>query len=200
MATELLKVTGQVAWAKVYEPDIAFGATKWKIMFWPKDEAELEKIKKAGIQKKIKDNNDPNNNVPLGKYLEFSRDAFKVINGDMVNFTGPVVLNEKNEVIVDYINTETQKRAYSFSNADKAKVARRGSPVTIGNGSEVMIEVSVYDTQKGKGQRLDTIKVLSLVEYKKDDALPPVVNNIVQAMHPVDQPAQVEVDGEKAPW
>jgi len=37
----------------------------------------------------------------------------------------------------------------------------------IGNGSEVEVDLVVYDTRMGKGTRLEGVKVLSLVEYKE---------------------------------
>jgi hypothetical protein len=36
----------------------------------------------------------------------------------------------------------------------------------IGNGSEVAIKVIVYDSKKGKGHRLESVKVLNLVPYE----------------------------------
>lgn len=48
----------------------------------------------------------------------------------------------------------------------------------IGNGSEVTIKVSVYDTVKGKGHRWETVRVDNLVEYNpdnKDAGMPPPV-------------------------
>lgn len=39
----------------------------------------------------------------------------------------------------------------------------------IGNGSKVTVKVNVYDTQKGKGHRLEAIRIDELVEYNKVD-------------------------------
>lgn len=40
----------------------------------------------------------------------------------------------------------------------------------VGNGSTVEVDVVVYDTIKGKGHRLEAVKVLNLVEYVRPDA------------------------------
>lgn len=203
MATETISLTGKVAWAKVYDPDTAFGATKWKLQFFPENDEEWAKIKAAGIQKKVKENNNPENNTPVGKFLEFSRDAFKVIKGNMVNFTGPIILNKDGIVIVDYVNNVTNKRVYSYSNEEKKDIARRGNPILIGNGSSVRIDVVVYDTQKGKGQRLELVQVLDLIEYEKkaremDADKIPVLEDVRAPLAPVDQPAVKEQN--KTPW
>lgn len=39
----------------------------------------------------------------------------------------------------------------------------------IGNGSTVTVKVAVYDTQKGKGHRLEALRVDEWVEYKKPE-------------------------------
>lgn len=179
---------GKIQYAQLYEPDNAFGASNWKLNLFPKDDAEWEKIKKAGIQKKVQENNDPAKG-PVGKYIQFTRPAFKVIKGDMVSFSGPVVENEDGTVIVDYINTETNKRIFSFKQEEKSKVVRRGKPVLLGNGSDVRIRVAIYDTVKGKGQRLESVTVLNLVEYTPQQReLPPVLEDVRTPLVPVDMP------------
>lgn len=201
MATETISLTGSIAWSKLYEPDTAFGATKWKLFFFPENDQEWDKIKKAGIQKKIKENNNPENNVPIGKYLEFSRDAFKVMKGVMVNFTGPIILSDDGKVIVDYINQETNKRVYSYENEEKKKIVRRGNPILLGNGTRARVSVAVYDTQKGKGQRLEQVQVLNLVEYSREDReLPPVIEDVRRPLTPVDKPAVDNGDAKVLPW
>lgn len=186
MATEYIEFDGKVSWAKVYEPDNAFGASNWKLNFFPKDEDEWKKVKASGLQKKEKENNNPELG-PTGKYVEFTRPAFKMIKGKMVYFTGPIVTNEDGKVIVDYINKDTNKRVFSYSLEEKGKVVRRGSPVIIGNGSDVRIRVAFYDTMKGKGQRLEAVQVTSLIEYKSEDRpLPEVLEDVRKPISSVD--------------
>lgn len=41
----------------------------------------------------------------------------------------------------------------------------------VGNGSEVTVKISVYDTFKGPGHRLETVRVEKLVEYNPPQEL-----------------------------
>ena len=41
-----------------------------------------------------------------------------------------------------------------------------GDPVLVGNGSKAQITLAVYTTQMGVGNRLESIKLLDLIEYK----------------------------------
>lgn len=41
--------------------------------------------------------------------------------------------------------------------------------ITIGNGSQVEVWFTVYDTTMGKGTRLEGVRVLDLVEYVSED-------------------------------
>lgn len=45
-----------------------------------------------------------------------------------------------------------------------------GKPLNelIGNGSDVTVKVTVYDTKKGKGTRLESVRVDNLVEYNAE--------------------------------
>lgn len=63
----------------------------------------------------------------------------------------------------------------------KGKLAELGAPVVldsgnnafnqpIGNGSTVTVEIAVYDTQKGKGHRLEKVRVDELVVYEKPNS------------------------------
>ncbi len=151
MATDVIKMTGNIYWAKVYQPDTAFGATMFKVDFFPENEAEWKKFKDSGIQKTIKENE-------TGKFFSLTRNEMKMIKGEVINFTGPVIEDEDGSVIVDYINRDTQKRIYSYSPKEKDLVVRRGSPILLGNGTKAEVTVAVYDTFKGKGQRLEKIR------------------------------------------
>lgn len=77
-----------------------------------------------------------------GKYVSFRRDHMKVIKGEEVVFGPPTVLDSE------------------------------GTPMTalIGNGSDVVVKVTMYDyNYKGKagvGTRLDGVRVDNLVEYE----------------------------------
>jgi len=72
-----------------------------------------------------------------GTYVAFRRDHSKMIKKELVTFGPPKVVD------ID------------------------GNPVTesIGNGSEVVVKVAVYDGKKGKGHRLEAVQVTNLVVY-----------------------------------
>lgn len=72
-----------------------------------------------------------------GEFVTFRRPNYKQIKNELVHFGAPQVIDEQ------------------------------GVPVTtpIGNGSEVVVKVIVYDSKKGKGHRLDGVQVTKLVEY-----------------------------------
>jgi hypothetical protein len=76
-----------------------------------------------------------------GVFITFRRPESKLIKNEVVEFAPPVV---------------------------KDKLGRTMDKL-IGNGSKVAIKVSVYDTMKGKGHRLEEVKVLDLVEYQKSN-------------------------------
>lgn len=71
-----------------------------------------------------------------GHYVKFRRPETKVIKGELVKFEPPKVT----------LNDEVYEGI-------------------VGNGSEVLLNIAVYDTMKGKGHRLNSVKVLNLVEY-----------------------------------
>lgn len=147
MASETIKFTGKAKWAKIYEPEEFRGATNWKINVYL-DKDNLEKRKKAGIQSKVYDDED-------GTYVTFKRPQTKLIKKVLNEFSPPKVYDENGNCIVDYKKS-----------ADGTKFERVGEPVLIGNGSEVEVSVIVYDTPMGKGQRLESIKILDLIEYE----------------------------------
>lgn len=196
MATDVVRMTGNVYWAKVYEPDTAYGSTKYVINFYPENDAEWKKFKDSGIQKEVKEDEN-------GKFVRLQRDAFKMIKGAIVNFTGPVVLDAGGDVIVDYVSKASGKRIYSYDNNRKDDVQRRGKPILIGNGSKVEVSVAVYDTFKGKGSRLETVKVLDLIEYKSEGAPAPKLSKLVEQEITEDKPKEElksKDNKAKAPW
>ena len=207
MTTQIITVTGTAAWAQVYQPDTFMNATKWKIDIFPENEDEWSKITKAGIQKKRKMNSNPDNG-PLGDYIQFTRDAMKVMKGKIIHFTGPVITDEDGTVIVDFVNKETGKRVYSYEESQKNDIERRGKPVLIGNGSKVKVTIAVYDTIKGKGQRLESVQILDLVEYQGSEGdLLPVKEDIRTPLTTTESKIKDEnktnnttTTGAQAPW
>lgn len=80
-----------------------------------------------------------------GTFVTFRRPEAKVIRDELVKFNPPEVLDAEGNKL------------------DKL----------VGNGSEVTVKVIVYDTMKGKGHRLEAVKVNKLVEYVKQETASP---------------------------
>lgn len=171
MASEIHKFTGKAAWAKVYDPEEFRGSVNWKINLYL-DKDELAKRKKAGIQSKVYDDEN-------GTYVTFKRPQTKLIKDSLNEFSPPKILNAEGETIVHYEKSE-----------DGTQWVRVGKPVLIGNGSTVEVAVNVYDTKMGKGQRLESVRIIDLVEYESNDG---PSGAIVRAA----SPAAV---GSKTPW
>jgi hypothetical protein len=79
-----------------------------------------------------------------GTFVTFRRPEAKVIKDELVKFNPPDVLDASGNKLEQLV----------------------------GNGSDVTIKVIVYDTMKGKGHRLEAVKVNKLVEYVKQDIAP----------------------------
>lgn len=74
-----------------------------------------------------------------GRFVRFRRPEEKMIKGEVIHYGPPKVVNSDNEVLPDTL---------------------------IGNGSDVTVRVSVYDSTKGKGHTLEAIRVNELVEFE----------------------------------
>jgi len=99
-------------------------------------------FKKSGMQNEVKKDKDGLAFISLGRPLE------KLMKGEVVKFGPPVVLNVSNDPYPE----------------DDLPL--------IGNGSEVTCKVSVYDTMKGKGHRLEAVRIDNLVVYEGSEDYP----------------------------
>lgn len=79
------------------------------------------------------------------KYLVLRRPDVKLVGKELVKYGPPEVLNADGSAL----DAET----------------------LIGNGSEVTCKLTVYDTAKGKGTRLEAVRVDTLVPYAKREVL-----------------------------
>ena len=73
-----------------------------------------------------------------GTFVTFKRPVEKLIKGEVVVFGPPKIFDKDNNELKETL---------------------------IGNGSEVTVKVCVYDTVKGPGHRLESLRVDNLVEY-----------------------------------
>ena len=82
-----------------------------------------------------------------GKFVTLRRPVSKLIKGELVEFGPPKVFDKDNHEFHDGL---------------------------IGNGSSLTCKVVVYDTIKGKGHRLESLRVENLVEYHRPEDDTPV--------------------------
>lgn len=178
MASKTIKFRGKAMWFKIYEPETFRNSTNWKVDLVV-DKENLELYKKSGIMKKVKEKEE-------GTTLSFTRPQTKEIKGINNLFAPPKVYAEDGSILVDYKVNEA-----------KDGFDRVGDPVLIGNGSDVELTVTVYDWGTkgagGVGQRLESIRIIDLIEYKSEGGSG---DSIAIGS---DKPATTE-DGIKAPW
>lgn len=154
--TKYLKFRGKAAWTMIYKTDEFRGKEFWKINFYPSDDTIAE-MRKAGIQTKVKEDDGSTSGVS-GKFMTLRRDKEKKFDSGNRVFCPPMVKDKKGDYLVKYIETEENDWE------------RKGDPVLIGNGSEVEVTLEVYYTSSfGWGTRLQEIRIIDLIEYKRDE-------------------------------
>lgn len=160
-----LYVDGLCSYAKVYEPDEYRGVEFWKINIYP-DEESLKKIKNSGLQLKRHDDDGSKSGVS-GEYYTFRRPLSKQMGDSEIFFTPPQILDADGESIMKY--TLDGEICFQFDDED-ANVQREGKQVLIGNGSKVNVQIFMYQSERfGWGHRLNSVKILDLIEYNPDD-------------------------------
>ena len=140
MTTKYIYLTGIIEWAKVREPDEKYNNYTIDLYL---DDPSWAVFKASEIQVTPKEKDGK-------KFVTFRRPHVKLIKNDMVTFGPPEVL----------INTGKKD--------DSGTSIYEKYDGIIGNGSFVSIKVAVYDTQRGKGHRLETVAVETLVEYNPE--------------------------------
>lgn len=159
--TEYINVRGFVKWCKVYDPEEFRGDTRWTTAFYPANEHEMKKLQRAGLQLEFKEDED-------GKYVR-PRRAYKKLFGkddEITYFTPPKLTGE---VDVKYVRKGTDIPVTSFKKSEKIDIEAVGEKKLIGNLSEVVINLAVFPTQQGNGHRWNSLKVLKLVEFNRED-------------------------------
>lgn len=151
MSTKYTNIRGIAKWAHVYKPDAAFGQENYKINVYLHGE-ELEKFKALGLLLTIKEDAE-------GKFVTLRRTTKRVFDDEVTFFTPPSIRGKINVVYTD--NDGNEIRQYKKGSLPVIKGEQR----EIGNGSEVSVNISYFDTAKGKGHRLESVTVLNLIEY-----------------------------------
>lgn len=123
------------------------GKAKWAKLFKPDDKYKNWQIQVYLDDESMKVYDDSGMTMQKkrdddGVFVTFRRPEAKVIKDELVKFDPPAVVD---------------------GNGNKLDQL-------VGNGSDVTVKVIVYDTMKGKGHRLEAVKVNKLVPYVKQEA------------------------------
>lgn len=113
-----------------------------------------------------------------------------MMGGKPVFFTPPIVYDKDGKVLVNYTEGDEVVRSYNDPNR-KDKIVRNGDVILVGNDSDIEVTVAVFDTMKGKGQRLESIKLVDLIEYRKEE---------VPVAAPAEDKEAKPAVKKKAPW
>lgn len=136
MATQYYYFKGTAYWAKHQDFQYEEEFNKWSIDV----ELDEESQKLFGESKcQVSPVKKPVNEGAF--QIQFRRPGSKEIKGELVEFEPPKTMIKKGDDWEDYVGN-------------------------IGNGSEVVVKVAVYDTSRGKGHRLESIGITNLVEYE----------------------------------
>lgn len=152
MASKAHKIEGIIHWAKVTEDTRDLDGYQGQAREWDgeysidlvvSDPEERAKFKETGSMKKFKTDPDKYDGQP---WLSLTRKHnAKGKDGEtVVAWSGPPLLYDVDGNAWD-------------------------EEILIGNGTQAVAKVIVYDVPKGKGTRLDAIQVVELVEYEPED-------------------------------
>lgn len=137
MATQLYKFNGKVKWAKVHTPDEKYDHYVVDAYL---DGPSFKLLKASGFQGELREG-DIDGETAL--YVKFRRPVSKM-----------------------FTNKDTKKKEIKELGAPRV-VDATGRALTdlVGNGSDVTLTVSIYDTVKGKGSTLEEVMVRQLVAF-----------------------------------
>lgn len=162
--TKYINIEGTFKWAKLYEPDDFKGDLRWKTDFYPANERELDKIKDNNLMLGIK------TDAEGAKFITVRRAVKKAFPKDdeVTYFTPPEI---RGVFSVQYVNPETNIKLRSYKKSEIKEVRTVGEQVMIPNGTEGVINLSVYEASSGNGHRLEGVTITKLAEYvpKEDD-------------------------------
>lgn len=164
--TKYVKFRGKSVYAMVYRPDEYNGQEFWKIGLAVTKE-EAEKIKASGSQVRAKFSENIPNIDDGTRFFTFRRQTEKEFRTGLTNFCPPTIYDKKGKNLVSY--HQGREQVYQYGEDDD-RPERKGEPVIIGNGSDIEVTVAIYPAGSfGKGTRLESIKIIDLIEYNPDD-------------------------------
>lgn len=158
---KLIKIVCPVSYAQVYKPDDFMGQVAWKLNIHP-DKAGKAILKEAGGQLRPRDK-DVAGMEDAGIYFSVKRPVSKETSKGTIWFSGPNIYDADGAPIYTY------NKELSFESADD--IEAKGEQVLIGNGSLCEVTLEVYEAgQYGKFFRLESIKILELIEYVEEES------------------------------
>lgn len=135
MSTNSIYLSGTLMWAKVHSMDPEY--KNYTVDFYPDDLDEArEVLAEQGSQLDEREANHPEAPGPF--FYKFRREHEKLINGQVVTFNKPLVVQADGKTL------ETR---------------------LLGNGTKATVKVEFFDTKNGRGHRLLAVRIDDLVEY-----------------------------------
>lgn len=163
MTTKIFNIPGKAYWASLNVPKDEFGTPRYTMNLAP-TQVGWGEFEKSGLQLQRRDPADNPEKYSKGAggevYVTLRRDAEKTIKGDLVHFPAPMIYDEKGELLRRVIDANGQT-VYSYKEGDH--VETEGRAPGIGNGSDVIVRIAVYQTERGAGHRLEAIRIMNLV-------------------------------------
>ena len=153
MKTKYETYRGTVEWCHIYKPDDFKGKRFWKLNFLPASQEVYDQMREDGVQAKLKLDGDTIRKFRPGAGMTIRRDCEKEFSDTVRKFAPPYVKDKDGKFLVKYEDGE-----------------RIGEIILIGNGSEVEMDVEIYDAgQYGTGTRLLGLTLLDLIVYEKPE-------------------------------
>ena len=172
--TQYVDLEGISKFAMVYVPDEYpkdSGNFFWKVNLYL-DDAGFRKYNSLGLSYKIRrdrmeEDKDDNPDTWTGpEYITFRRPQFKLMGRNAVYFSAPKIFDRNRKLVVSYTDADGNAlTSYNDANIEPKMV---GQQVLIGNGSKISVNLSVYETAKGRAARLESVRIIDLVEYNPE--------------------------------
>lgn len=161
--TQYVKLTGKVAWAhRLIEPDEYMGKENYTVNFYP-DEAGKEFFKKSGLRLQPKTETREDTNLVGEVFVRLRRPTERDFKDGKTFFMPPFIYNKDGSPLVTFVDQNGKAHTQHKGNID---LEQKGEYPNIGNGSEVEVELSIYDAGPyGKGHRLESVRIIDLIEY-----------------------------------
>lgn len=186
--TKYIKVPGIASWNHVYKPDEFMNAQNYKVTLIV-NAATKALIEKYNLQGKFTPHESGD------ETYTFRRPAEKLIKKKWVSFAPPVIYDKNGKVLCEYkYNGEVVASVNDLVEYDKFEPT--GEQPLIGHGSEVILDVCVYPSIKGNGARLQSIKLIDLIEFIPESS----ANQSSGSSEVADEVNSQAASGQKAPW